>query len=99
MPKLNVKVPHGLNAQDAFAKLKPALEKLANDFQGQNLELTTTDTTANFSFTSLGFTIKGSAEALPSEVVVNVDLPMAAMIFKDKAEKAIAKNVSDALKS
>jgi hypothetical protein len=97
MPKINVKVPHGFDAQTAFAKLKPALEKLANDFQGQNLELTTTDTTAQFSFTSLGFTIKGTAEAHPSEVIVNVDLPMAAMLFKDKAEKAIAKNVTQAL--
>jgi protoporphyrinogen oxidase len=97
MPKINVRVPHGLNPQEAFAKIKPALEKTANDFQGQDLEMTTTDTSVQFSFKSLGFTIKGAAEAKPDEVVVNVDLPMAAMLFKDKAEKAIAKNITRAL--
>jgi hypothetical protein len=97
MPQVNVKVPHGLDPQAAFTRLKPALEKLAKDFQGENLELTTTDTTAAFSFKSLGFTIKGQAEARPGEVVVDVELPFAAMMFKDKAQEAIEKNVRRAL--
>jgi hypothetical protein len=99
MPQIKVKVPHGLDAQTAFARLKPALEKLAKDFQGDNLELTTTDTTAAFSFKSLGFSIKGQAEARPSEVVVDVELPFAAMMFQDKAKAAIEKNVSAALRN
>ena len=97
MPQINVKVPHGLDAQTAFARLKPALEKLAADFQGQNVQIESTDSTARFSFKSLGFEIKGQAEAKPSEVVVNVDLPFAAMMFKDKAQQAIEKNVRRAL--
>lgn len=97
MPQINVKVPHGLDAQTAFARLKPALEKLANDFQGQDLQLATTDTTATFSFKSLGFSIKGQAEARPGEVVVDVELPFAAMMFQDKAREAIEKNVRRAL--
>jgi uncharacterized protein (UPF0303 family) len=99
MPQINVKVPHGLDAQAAFARLKPALEKLAKDFQGQDLELSTTDTTAVFSFKSLGFTIKGQAEARADEVAVDVELPFAAMMFKDKAQEAIEKNVRRALET
>lgn len=97
MPQINVKVPHGLDPQAAFARLKPSLEKLAKDFQGQNLQIETTDTTAAFSFKALGFEIKGQAEARPGEVAVDVDLPFAAMMFKDKAQEAIQKRVGDAL--
>lgn len=97
MPKITVRVPHALDPAAAFAKVKPALEKTANDFQGRDLEITATDTSATFSFKSLAFTIKGRAEALPTEVVVEVDLPFAAMMFKEKAEKGIEKNVARAL--
>lgn len=99
MPKITVRVPHGLDPAAAFAKVKPALEKTASDFQGQDLQITATDTSATFSFKSLGFTIKGQAEAKPGEVVVDVDLPFAAMMFKEKAEKGIEKNVTRALAS
>jgi hypothetical protein len=97
MPKITVRVPHTLDPAAAFAKVKPALEKTARDFQGQDLAIEATDTSATFSFKSLGFSIKGRAEAFPSEVVVEVDLPFAAMMFKDKAEKGIEKNVTRAL--
>ena len=99
MPKITVRVPHSLEPAAAFAKVRPALEKTAQDFQGQDLQLTTTDTSATFSFKSLGFTIKGQAEAKPGEVLVEVDLPFAAMMFKDKAEKGIERNVSRSLGS
>jgi len=97
MPKITVHVPHTLDPAAAFAKVKPALEKTAHDFQGQDLQIAATETCATFSFKSLGFTIKGQAQALPTEVVVEVDLPFAAMMFKDKAEKGIRKNICRAI--
>ena len=97
MPKITVRVPHSIDPAAAFAKVQPALEKTASDFQGQDLQISATETSATFSFKSLGFAIKGQAQALPGEVVVEVDLPFAAMLFKDKAEKGIQKNVSRAL--
>src|SRR5687768_11780930 len=99
MPKITVRVPHNLDPADAFVKVRPALEKTAQDFQGQDLQLSTTANSATFSFKSLGFAIKGQAEAKAGEVVVEVDLPFAAMMFKDKAEKGIEKNLGRALQS
>ena len=99
MPKITVRVPHDLDPAAAFVKVKPALEKTAHDFQGQDLEIAATDTSATFSFKSLGFTIKGQAQALAGEVLVEVDLPFAAMMFKDRAEKGIQKNVARALEA
>jgi hypothetical protein len=63
------------------------------------VEITASDTTAQFAFKSMGFPIKGQAEAKANEVVVDVDLPVAAMMFKDKAQKAIQKNITRALEA
>jgi hypothetical protein len=97
MPKLSIRVPHTFDAPTAFAKVQPALEKTVTDFQGHDLERTNAETSSEFSFKSMAFTIKGRAEATASEVVVEVELPFAAMMFKDKAERAISKNLTRAL--
>ncbi len=97
MPKLTIRVPHQLDPAVALARLQPALEKTVSDFQGHDLQLAGGGTASQFTFKSMAFTIKGQAEAKPEEVVVEVDLPFAAMMFKDKAERAITKNVTRAL--
>lgn|SRR5262245_22983170 len=98
MPKITVKVPHN-DPAGAIAKVRPALEKTVSDFQGHDLELAEKDGGLEFKFKSMAFTITGRALAGPGEVVVEVDLPFAAMMFKDKAEKAIAKNITRALEA
>ena len=97
MPKLTIRVPHALDPAAAFAKIQPALQKTVTDFQGHDLVLDATETSAQFTFKSMAFTIKGRAEATLNEAVVEVELPFAAMMFKDKAERAITKNVTRAL--
>ena len=97
MPKITVRVPHQFDPAAAFAKVQPALEKTVADFQGHDLAMEGTETSADFTFKSLAFTIKGRTEAKPGEVVVEIDLPFAAMMFKDKAERAVTKNITRAL--
>jgi hypothetical protein len=97
MPKITVRVPHALEPAAAFAKVQPALEKTVTDFQGHDLAMEGNETSADFTFKSLAFTIKGRTEVKPGEVVVEIDLPFAAMMFKDKAERAVTKNISRAL--
>jgi putative polyhydroxyalkanoic acid system protein len=99
MPKVTVRLPHQLDPAAAFAKIQPALEKTVTDFQGHDLSLAGNDTMTSFTFKSMAFTIKGRAEATANEVIVEVELPFAAMMFKDKAERAIAKNVKRALEA
>ena len=86
-----------LTPAEAFAKVEPALQKTVTDFQGHDLSLVGSDTSRTFTFKSMAFTIKGSTAATDKEVIVEIDLPFAAMMFKDKAERAITKNVSRAL--
>jgi len=96
MPKITVRVPTS-DPKTALAKVRPALEKTAKDFQGQDLDVTGDEGKLEFKFKSMAFTITGRAIAEPSDVLVEVDLPFAAMMFKDKAERAITKNVTRAL--
>ncbi len=97
MPKVTVKVPHQGDPKETFGKIRGALEKTVKDFQGVDLQLSEGETSADFKVRSMAFTISGRAEALPSEVVVEVDLPFAALMFKEMAEKAITKNVTRAI--
>jgi hypothetical protein len=97
MPKVTVRVPHQLDPAAALARIRPALEKTVTDFQGHDLAIEESGNASQFTFKSMAFTIKGRTEATPSDVLVEVDLPIAAMMFKDKAERAITKNVARAL--
>jgi hypothetical protein len=97
MPKITVRVPHQLEPAAAFARIQPALEKTVSDFQGHDLAIEASENSSTFTFKSMAFTIKGRAEATSSDVVVEVELPFAAMMFKDKAERAITKNVTRVL--
>lgn len=97
MPKLVVRVPHTLSPAEALARVRPALEKTVHDFQGEDLVVSQSETSAEFTFRSLAFTIRGQVRAEPDQLVVEVELPFAALMFKDKAERAIAKNLSRAL--
>ena len=97
MPKVSVKIPHGQDPAEAVEKVKAAIEKTVKDFQGNNLDLQWEGKVATFNFKSMAFTIGGTATVEDSDVTVEIDLPFAAMMFKDKAEKAIAKNLTRAL--
>src|SRR3954466_1822179 len=96
MPKITIRVPNS-DPKAALAQIRPALEKTVADFQGHDLELTGNENALEFKFKSLAFSITGRALAEASDVVVEVDLPFAAMMFKEKAEKAITKNITRAL--
>ena len=92
MPKISVRVPHN-DPQAAISQIRPGLEKLVSDFQGHDLTLTGDESKLAFEFKSLAFTITGRVLAEPSDVVVEVDLPFAALMFKDKVQKALNKHV------
>ena len=98
MPKITVRVPNS-DPKAAIAKIKPALEKTVADFQGHDLALVDLPNGLEFKFKSMAFTITGRALAEAADVLVEVDLPFAAMMFKDKAERAITKNITRALES
>ena len=99
MPKINVTVPHDSEPESTLEKVQPGLEKTVKDFQGRDLETSFEGTAGNFSFKSMAFTIKGTISVDNDHVSVDVDLPFAAMMFKDKAEHVLKKNITRALEA
>ncbi|MEM8677958.1 MAG: polyhydroxyalkanoic acid system family protein [Planctomycetota bacterium] len=97
MPKVTVTVPHSHPPDEVVQRAGPYIEKIVDDFQGSDLEIEWVDHKADFSFTSLTFTIKGNVDVTPEDITVIVELPFAAMIFKDKVEKALNKNLTRAV--
>ena len=97
MPKVSVEVPHQLEPEAAAERTRPALEKTVSDFQGRDLAIEWTGPSAEFSFKSMAFTIKGRVAVDAGRVRVEIDLPLAAMMFKDRAQKAVHKNLTRAL--
>jgi hypothetical protein len=97
MPKVSVAVPHEMDPDEVAERAGPYIEKIVDDFQGHDLEIEWEGRAANFSFKSLTFRIKGDVAVSENDIAVNVDLPFAAMIFKDKVERAIGKNLKRAI--
>ena len=97
MPIVSVSVPHQHNPDDVRQRAQPYIEKMVDDFEGHDLDLEWTGNRADFSFKSLSFKITGNAEIDEANITVNVDLPIMAMIFRDKVEKAITKNLTRAV--
>lgn len=99
MPKVTVTVPHDKPLEEAAEKIKPAIEKTIKDFEGYDAEINWTGCDATFKFKSMAFTIKGKVVVDSQQALVEVDLPFAAMMFKDRTEKAIRKNLTRAIEA
>ncbi len=97
MPKVSVAVDHNMAPEEVKQKAGPMIEKSIKDFQGHGLEVEWSDMTAQFHFKSLAFTIHGTIAIDPKQIVVEVDLPFAALLYKDRVQKGIAKNLARAL--
>ncbi len=91
MPKLNLEVPHQLTAAEAKDRLQSFSESLQENFKDQvsDLEQSWEDNELVFAFKSFGIKIQGRIGVLADKLVVDGELPFAAMMFKGKIESEI----------
>ena len=59
MPQVSVAVSHALDPEEVIARARPVIEKTVKDFEGRDVEVRWQDRSADFSFKSMAFTIKG----------------------------------------
>ena len=97
MPKVTVVVPHNLDPDVIVAKTTQVVDKTIRDFEGHDLAIQWSGRNADILFKSLGFTIKGRMAVEEQRVLVEIDLPFAALMFKDKVQKAVTKNLTRAI--
>ncbi len=99
MPKVTVRRSHSRDPQTILSQVGSALESTAREFDATDLTLTTAGNRSDFSFKTMGFKVGGNVQAGPSEVVIEVDLPLAAAPFTSVAEQVIGRNVDAALQA
>ena len=100
MPKINLEVPHQLTAENAKERLQRFGEMLEQQYQDQvkDMEQTWDGDTLAFGFKTLGVKIQGKLVVEEQRVVVDGELPFAAMMFKGKIESEIQKQIEKILR-
>ncbi|HCK41353.1 MAG: hypothetical protein CMJ72_04590 [Planctomycetaceae bacterium] len=91
MPKLDLEIPHQLSADEAKDRLTQFTEALQSKFQDQvsDLEQSWEGNDLIFGFKTFGIKIEGKISSLDNKLVLDGELPFAAMMFKGKIESEI----------
>lgn len=97
MPKITIPVENKVGKDEAKTRLEPVFPKLIEDFEGTDVKTSWEGDKCSFEFKSRGFGIKGETEIKDEEVITEIDLPYAAMLFKTRIIKAVTKFVGGAL--
>lgn len=98
MPKITKVIEHNLGVAKAIEKTTPAIDEVIESFNGTDVNVNLDENNVlQFNFKSMGFKITGTATVTESNISVVVELPLAAMMFKGRAEKAIEKSINKAL--
>jgi hypothetical protein len=92
MPKLSTQVPHTLGREEATRRIKEQLPK-AKDLV-TDLKQEWHDHTLTFQFTGMGFKISGTMAVEDAAAKVDVDLPLAAAMFKGMIEQRVHKELA-----
>ncbi len=99
MPKLNMKVSHGLGQDEATKRIKKLLSQMKTELTDKvtNLQESWEGNIGTFSFSAMGFGISGSLIIKPTEVELDGKLPFAAMFFKGLIESTIREGAENLL--
>jgi hypothetical protein len=99
MPGFDVTVPNPMGQEKAVQRLHSLSAGMKKRFEGQVKDWTETwsDNAMDFSFKTLGATIKGKLTVDESTARIHGDLPFMAMAFKGQIEKSIKEEMTKAL--
>ena len=99
MPSLSLAIPHSLGQEVAQQRLQSLLTKALERNQSKisNLEQATEGNRQTFKFSTFGFKVSGDVVVEAAQIVLNVSLPFAAMMFKGKIEQTLREEITKAL--
>lgn len=100
MPKINLSVPHQLGRDEAKNRITTLLTDSRRRFAGQvsNIAESWNGYADAFSFDALGFSVRGSLDVQPSQVLIEINLPLAAYPFKSRIENEILTHARELLR-
>lgn len=88
MPNLVVDVAHSLAQEEAAARMKSLLNDLKTQYADtiNDLEETWDGHTGQFRFSVMGMPVTGTVTVSSSQAEIAGDLPLPALLFRDKIE-------------
>jgi hypothetical protein len=98
---MNVEVPHQLTADEVRSRLERKAEFLQSQFGDKVKDMTQAwvGNILNFGFKTMGMRFDGSVGVEDQRVVVNGDIPFAAVMFKGKIENEIRQQLEKILRA
>jgi len=100
MPKISIAEKHALTQEEAVSRIKndiaAAIQANQALVSGYSDEWTD-ENTMKFKFKVFGFSISGTARSLPSEVAIDADLPLAAVMLKGTIETRLRDEMKKSL--
>ena len=99
MPKIKVSVPHKLGQGEAKSRLTKLIAESRDKFGDKvsDLQEAWTGNTDAFSLSVMGFSIDGKLDVQPSELLIDINIPWAALPFKGRVETEIVKHAKELL--
>ncbi len=99
MPKINVKVNHNLDKNEATRRIKELLSQMKNNYGNmvQNLKESWTNNSADFSFKAMGMSVSGKLNVNENAVILDGKIPITALPFKKTIEDKIKEEASKLL--
>jgi hypothetical protein len=99
MPKIKLSVPHQLGQAEAKSRISKLIADSRDKFGDRvtDVEEAWTGNIDAFHFRAMGFAIDGRLEVQPAEVLIDIDLPWAALPFKGRVESELLKHARELL--
>ncbi len=91
MNDLEVRLPHGLSAEEMRVRLDRAVVVAREQYSDTvgPIEAEWADEVMTVRFSTMGMSFNGQVESLPRELVVRVQLPMMASLFAGRIREGI----------
>ena len=91
MPRIRLSVPHVLGQEEAKKRVANLIAETRAQFGAQVSDVTEvwTECVDTFSFRALGFLVAGKLEVQAAQLLVDIDLPFAALPFKGRVESEL----------
>jgi hypothetical protein len=91
MPTVKFSVPHKLGADGAKARIQNLMSENLQKMSGMvtDVKENWNQNKNDFSFRAMGFSVAGALTVQPSDVLIEVNLPLAALPFKSKMEQEL----------
>jgi hypothetical protein len=100
MPRVVIKVPHVLGAEEAVSRLGKLIESIRQKYGDQVSEVEERIEGARgiFGFSAQGMRVRGEYQVGDGDVEVSCELPLAAAFFKGRIETEIRDRLTELLR-